>query len=344
MSLPWSPVAATGVGSMPGTSAIEAARVVAGELPDLVHVVELPGRGPGADLIGRAGAMLASVSADFGLETTPTGWRIAGAPGRQVRRAASWLGEDLDALEETTQGYGGPVKGQVVGPWTFAASVELSGGERILRDGGAVRDVGAALAEAAAEQVVELRRRVPGASAVVVQVDEPGLRAVLDGSIGTASGLSSYAAVDPQVAGQRLAVVLEAITDAGGVPVVHCCAAQPPVGLLVAAGAAAVGVDLLLVDAETEVQVGEALDAGAGLIAGSVPSLGAGTLTDTVASGPIRGLLHRLGMDDDRWLSQVAVTPACGLAGASPDWTRTALAACRAVGRVLRNESQDEAD
>lgn len=339
MSVPWIACAATGVGSLPGTSAMEAARVVAGELPDLVHVVELPARGPGADMIGRTGAMLAQVTGDLGLETTPTGWRIAGSLGRPMRRAASWLAEDLDALQEAAGGCAGPVKGQVAGPWSLAAAVELPGGERVLRDTGAVRDIAGALAAAAAAQVAELRRRFPGASSVIVQVDEPGLRAVLDGSIGTASGLSSYAAVDPQAVGQQLATVLASITAAGGVPVVHCCAAQPPVDLLRTAGAAAVGVDLLAAGPRLDAEIGDALEAGVGLLAGTVPSVGVGALGDTVASAPLRDLLFRLGLTDGHWLEGIAVTPTCGLAGASPDWARTALSACRAVGRVLRDES-----
>ena len=46
--------AATGVGSWPGSSAREAAEVVVGELHTLTHLVELPDRGVGADMIGRA--------------------------------------------------------------------------------------------------------------------------------------------------------------------------------------------------------------------------------------------------------------------------------------------------
>jgi hypothetical protein len=84
--------------------------------------------------------------------------------------------------------------------------------------------------------------------------------------------------------------------------------------------------------------MGRAWEAGVGILAGSVPSTGVGGLGDTEASAPLRELMHRLGLDDDRWLAQVAVTPTCGLAAASPAWTRTALAACRAVGRVLRHD------
>ena len=48
--------AATGVGSWPGTSPRQAAEVIVGDLHALPHVVELPARGVGADMIGRAGA------------------------------------------------------------------------------------------------------------------------------------------------------------------------------------------------------------------------------------------------------------------------------------------------
>ena len=70
--------------------------MVVGELHTLTHLVELPARGVGADLIGRAGALLV----DIGIDTVPRGYRIA--PGRSsvVRRAVSLLDEDVDALEE----------------------------------------------------------------------------------------------------------------------------------------------------------------------------------------------------------------------------------------------------
>ncbi len=64
---------ATGVGSWPGSSAREAAEVVVGELHRLPHLVELPDRGVGADMIGRAGALLV----DIAIDTVPRGYRIA---------------------------------------------------------------------------------------------------------------------------------------------------------------------------------------------------------------------------------------------------------------------------
>lgn len=332
---------------MPGTSPRESMRVVAGELSSFLHVVELPDRGPGADLIGRAMAMVSAVDSIWGVETTPDGWRICGARGRQVRRGLSYLDEDLDALEEVSAGYRGPIKCQIAGPWTLAAAVELVSGEGLLHDAGAVRDLAQALAEAAARHASEVRRRVPHASAVVVQLDEPSLPLVLQGRIGTASGLSRYAAVDPGIAERVLAEVMAGVQGAdAALPGVHCCAAEVPVDLLRAAGARFVSMDLTAIGLnhreEADRQIGTLIEAGDGLIAGVVPSVGSVALSDARASGPLRNLLHRLGLEDDGRLSAIAVSPTCGLAGASPSWTREALASCSAVGRVLRQDEASE--
>lgn len=293
-------------------------------------------------MIGRTGGMLAGIEATLGLETTSEGWRLGGSLGRQMRRAQSLLREDLDALEATSEGYRGSVKCQISGPWTMAASVELRSGERMLRDPGAVDELADALSDVVRAQIADLRRRVPGAEQLLVQVDEPALPAVLEGRIGTASGLSTYAAVDPQRAGTVLGRVLAAATAGGAQPGVHCCAARPPIGLMLAAGAAFLSVDIRDAAPGLDLELGALLESGAGLVAGSIPALGSGTLSDTAASAPLRALLHRLGLEDPRHLRSVAVSPTCGLAGATPSWSRTALTACAAVGRVLRQDDAEE--
>lgn len=333
--LPWASTTATGVGSMPGASPREGARVIAGEFGDLVHLAELPARGPGADMVGRTMALLHGVSNDLGAETTPDGWRLAGGDVRSMRRARSWLDEDLDALQECSGETRHPVKVQIVGPWTLAASVELASGERILRDPGACRELGHALAEAAALHVADIRRRMPQAP-VILQLDEPGLPAVLAGRVGTASGLSSYRAVDEPVASAAIRGVLErARADSAGV---HCCAERAPVALLQRAGAQFVSLDVL--QAQDEDAIGAAWESGMGLLLGSVPAIGEGRLADARAAHPILALASRLGIADPTRIAQVVVTPTCGLAGASPDWTRTAMAACRAAARVLRDDEE----
>lgn len=343
MRVRWRPAAATSIGSFPGESAVETARVVAGELPDFVHVAELPQRGPGADMIGRTGGLLSTVSAGLSMETTPGGWRFAAglALSRQMRRAQSYLAEDLDALQEASVDYAGPVKCQVAGPWTFAAAVELGGGERALKDPSAVWDIAQALGESVRVHVEDIRRRMPKASGIVVQFDEPTLPAVLAGRIGTASGLSAYRAVDVQHAERVLGHVIDAASAAGAAPGVHCCATDVPVDLIRRSGASFVSLDVTLLEHASALddQLGLAWEQGLGILAGCVPSTGPPEgIGARRASAPLRAVLHRIGLEESGWLDQVAVTPTCGLAGASPAWARAALEACRAVGRVVRDD------
>ena len=148
--------------------------MVVGELHRLPHLVELPARGLGADMIGRAGALLV----DIAIDTVPRGYRIAGGRSSVTRRAASLLDEDLDALEEAWEKAGlrggeRVVKVQAPGPVTLAAALELPGGHRAITDSGAVRDLTASLAEGVAAHRQQLERRLE--STVVVQFDEPSV-------------------------------------------------------------------------------------------------------------------------------------------------------------------------
>ena len=113
---PWPAGAATGIGSLPGDDPTESARLVFDELPDLVFVPELPARGPGADLIGRTAALLV----DLPVQLEPSGWRLAGRPGMDLRRARDLLARDLDAVEQVGEGFAGTLKVQVAGPITLA--------------------------------------------------------------------------------------------------------------------------------------------------------------------------------------------------------------------------------
>jgi methionine synthase II (cobalamin-independent) len=319
--------AATGVGSMPGGDAREAARVAVEAVGALPFLPELPARGPGADMIGRTLGMLVELYA----RVEPSGWRFGDRPGRETKRARAWLGEDLDALEEFAQGYEGLLKVQAVGPWTLAAGVELRGGEAALRDPGACRDLAASLAEGIRAHLADLARRLPGASPVL-QLDEPSLTAVLTGHVGTASGYRTYRAVDRTVAESALRGLIEAV----GVPViVHSCAQDVPFALLRRAGAAGLSFDFdLLTERDWEV-FGEAAEAGTALFTGVVPGKDA-PLSDPAGSvSGVRALWRRLGLAPGALGSSVAITPSCGLAGASPAYARAALAHCAKAARSL---------
>jgi methionine synthase II (cobalamin-independent) len=312
---------------MPGTDAREAVRTVVGELETLPHLPELPARGPGADLIGRSAGLLAELY----VHVEPSGWRFSDRPGRDTQRARSWLREDLDALEEFTQGYLGPLKIQAVGPWSLGASIELHNGEKALADPGACRDLAESLAEGLRLHLADVRRRVPGAE-VVLQLDEPSLPAVLAGQVRTASGFQRLRAVDRQVAEETLRTLVRAL-DAP--VVVHCCASRPPIGLLRGAGAAAVSLDMSLLTQRDDDAVGEAVEAGVALLAGVLPSVG-GRLSDPAGSvAVVRRLWRRLGFDPESLAHRVAVTPSCGLAGASPAYARRVLSHCVAAARSL---------
>src|SRR5690242_7790147 len=177
---------ATGIGSWPGDDAqdyAEAVRTVLGEVPDLPYLPELPGRGAAAGMVGRTLAMVG----DLGFDLQPAGWRLTDRSGVDHRRAQSLLAQDLDELEEQAQDLRDTVKVQVAGPWTLAAVVEKPRGDKVLSDHGARRELAQALAEGVATHLADVRRRV-AAARVVVQVDEPGVAAVLAGAVPTASG------------------------------------------------------------------------------------------------------------------------------------------------------------
>ncbi|WNM40731.1 methionine synthase [Micromonospora halotolerans] len=328
---PWPGGAATGIGSLPGTDIAEAQRIVLGELPDLPHLPELPARGPGADLIGRTGGLLVELP----VELYAGRWRIAPRPGKDLRRARDLMERDLDQLAEQAEQYAGPVKVQAAGPFTLAASLELPIGGRLLRDPGAVRDLAGSLAEGLRGHVAALARRLPHAS-VLLQLDEPSLPAVLAGRVPTESGLGAYRPVEAEVA----RALLRGVIEAAGVPtVVHCCAPDVPLELIRTAGAVGVALDLALV---TDLDpLGEAIDAGFGLLAGAAPALPppAGRApTSAQVADRVRRVWDQLGFPRRRLAEQVVVTPACGLAGATPAYAREVLAACRDAGRRLAEE------
>ncbi|WP_405790725.1 methionine synthase [Streptomyces sp. NBC_00029] len=323
---------ATGVGSLPGGDAREAAKTVTGSFEEFPYLAELPARGPGADMIGRSLGLLVDMYA----HVEPSGWRISDRPGRDSKRARSWLGEDLDALEEFTQGYTGKLKVQAVGPWTLAAALELHGGEAMLQDPGACRDLAGSLAEGLREHLADVRKRIPGAQ-VVLQLDEPSLTAVLLGRVRSASGYRTYRAVDRQVVEGALRDLF-AVHD--GEVVVHSCAPEVPFGLLRRAGATGVSFDFSLLTEREDDAIGEAVEGGTKLFAGVVPG------TDAPLSDPggsvmgVRKLWRRLGLAPGTLAESVVVTPSCGLAGASPAYARAVQAHCVRAARSLADNPE----
>jgi methionine synthase II (cobalamin-independent) len=96
-------------------------------------------------------------------------------------------------------------------------------------------------------------------------------------------------------------------------------------------------VDLALVSSAAAAldELGELIDAGTGLFAGVVAPTGTKAPSSERAADAVISLWRRLGFPLERAAAQVVVTPACGLAGATPEYARAALAACVEAARRL---------
>ncbi|MFC6705882.1 methionine synthase [Flexivirga alba] len=304
---------ASGVGSLPGTDVQGAARAVRELYGDggVPYLVELPARGPGADLIGRTAAQLTGLAVDL----QPAGWRLTDGSGRDASRARAFLREDLDVLAEVYDGYAGSLKVQSCGPWTLVATLALPRGERVVSDPGAVRDVIQSLADTVAEHVAQVRRLVPGAR-VTVQWDEPGLPAVLAGRLPTVSGFGSLRAVDGNFARDGLTRVTETVAGQADSQVMHCCAADVPVPLVRQVDGLELALDTSLVRTAQWDGIAELVESGRRLWAGLVPT-GSTARHPRDHVDPFVEQWHRVGLEP-ALLEQVVVTPACGLAGLSP--------------------------
>jgi methionine synthase II (cobalamin-independent) len=314
---------ATGVGSWPGSSARQAAEVVVGELADAIaHIVELPARGVGADLLGRAGALLIDVAID----TVPRGYRIAARPGAVTRRAVSFLDEDMDALEEAWEtaglrGGGRVVKVQAPGPITLAAGLELGNGHRAITDAGALRDLAASLGEGVGAHRAELARRLD--TPVVVQFDEPSLPAALGGQLTGVTALSPIAALDEAVAGP----LLDTCVAATGTDVLlHSCAADLPWNMLQGSAIHAISVDSGTLRAADLDGIAAFVESGRTVMLGVVPATAPAKRpsAEEVAAAVV-AVTDRLGFTRSALRDRIGVTPACGLATATPQWARIAI-------------------
>jgi len=214
----------------------------------------------------------------------------------------------------------------------------------VLTDAGAVREFTASLLEGLRAHVAEVAART-GAH-VLVQLDEPTLPAVLAGTLPTASGYGTVPAVGRVEAQDALRDLVTALE----VPVVvHCCADRPPVRLLAGIGAAGVGIDATrpVFHGETALPaaldaLGETWDGGTPLLLGLVPAREPAVrpqLRDVAR--PAFDLADRLGFDRSRLGELTVPTPTCGLAGATPEWARRAMALVRDLGQAFVDPPED---
>ena len=100
------------------------------------------------------------------------------------------------------------------------------------------------------------------------------------------------------------------------------------------------GTDKALLTERDDEVIGEAVESGTRLFAGVVPGTD-GPLSDPGGSVMgVRTLWRRLGLRPGLLPEAVTLTPACGLAGASPEYARRALAHCVRAARSLADNPE----
>ena len=322
-------VVSTGIGSWPGTDLEDALKISFAECPDLPYLPELPARGPYAALVGRGTALLTGL----GIDLPAQGWRLTDVSSRDHRRAISTLRSDLDQLEEIAQGYEGPLKISIAGPWTLAASLEHPRGDRVLPDAGARRDISQSLEQGIVDLRDELARRLPETT-MIIQLDEPSLPAVLAGGIATASGLSRHRAIDVPEVSTVYTRIVERLGETA--VIVHSCAPDVPIAMLAKAGVAGLALDLALLGTADWDAVGEAMEQrGLWLFAGGLPTAdpAATLLNPDQVAGVVLGPIRRLGLPPEI-SAHTVVTPACGLAGFTRQQAVNALRTVRKAAAI----------
>lgn len=190
-----------GLGELPGASIIAAADIVVGETGDLRQLPILPARG--VDVVGLTTGILPGINVDAG----PRSWVLSARPQLRTRRMWDRVEADLDQCEQAWGTRIDAVKIQVAGPWTLSASIELSNGHRALTDAGALRDLTESLIAGIQEYSADVRARFD--TEVYVQLDEPLLAQVREGSLPGTSQFDEIPSINDADLGEWLSGVIE---------------------------------------------------------------------------------------------------------------------------------------
>ena len=153
--------------------------------------------------MGLTTGILPGINVDAG----PRSWVLSTRPQLRTRRIWDRVEADLDQCEQAWGTRIDAVKIQVAGPWTLSASIELSNGHRALTDTGALRDLTESLIAGIQEYSADVRARFD--TEVYVQLDEPLLAQVRDGSLPGTSQFDEIPSINDVDLGERLAGVIE---------------------------------------------------------------------------------------------------------------------------------------
>lgn len=321
--------AVTGVGSLPHRDAGDAVELVQWACPAVPFWPQLPQRSPHegmiAQFLGPAAALL----------ETSDGIRHVVRRGLRGRMLDALEGSDGSLSADRAQGFHLfrhalnddrfpnriAVKGQVTGPLTLAACLEVKGGSTLARDPAALRVLSAYVARQACWQVRELSR---GGVPVLVTVDEPCL-ALAEGTAGMERAL------------EDLADIFTSIRACGGRAGLHCCAPVAPSRFCEP------WPDVISFDAHQSLEafleddaVQAFVDGGGWLATGLVP-----TCADPAGVSPSALFARWLvaacdGRDCTALARRTLLTASCGLGLLSPAAARGSLRVADRVGARVR--------
>ena len=317
----------TAAGSLPGDDFRSALGAMTEALPEILPLPELPGRGVGSQMVGRALGLINGL----GFDLQPAGWRLTSGSGVDHRRARSQWRFDLDDTEELLQGFSGVLKVAVAGPWTLAASVERPTGDRLLADHGARRELSQALADGVATLAHDLHQRLPDAT-VSLQIDEPMVMDVAGGKVPTASGFSRHRVVHAP----ELSAALSLFTALDPGAVLHCCAAGDWLPVARSADFRTASLDLGLFETGLlRDVVGQWLADDMSVVVGVVDSARPQLQSADELVTRTLEFLRPMGLDPALLREHVVLGTACGLAGWSRNNARAQLEQLRRAGELI---------
>jgi methionine synthase II (cobalamin-independent) len=171
---------------------------------------------------------------------------------------------------------------------------------------------------------------------VVVQFDEPSLPAAVAGRLTGVTSLSPVAALEESLATTLLDTCVAA---AGAEASVHCCDAAIPWKVLQHSSISAVSVDAGMLEVADLDGIAEFVASGRVVMLGVVSSSAPvrRPAVEEVAADVV-AITDRLGFGRSALRDRIGITPACGLAAATPEWARAAIGLARRTAEAFAED------
>ena len=201
----------------------------------------------------------------------------------------------------------------------------------ILSDEIATKDVAQSLAYGVELMVADLRRRLPGVTSVVVQLDEPLITQIMRGAIKSASGSGRI-----RIPSQDEVISLVALFARDNELVMHSCAESVPIELIGRTAVNALSLDATLVGRAEYDLLAEMDDRGKSIWFGILGGVDGHLPPVSTTVTFVQNLARNIGLPR----GSVALTHRCGLAGASPHYVQKSTKHLSEVSQELQERSE----